>query len=554
MELIPTIIELPTSTPSPAPSPTPSGPMAVGTLLDKSLTLEVVHPTGIKINFLSIGPKNEKFVIDFQGDTIYQLMDDGTLAVHMKFPGTKMDYFNIAPDGSFWFINNIGWGLYHVDKQEVPQLIATRMNRIFDFTSAGALFAVDQPSDNVQKISENGEVTSIASGFKSQRIGIAPNDNIYIVTFNGELAQVNPDGTIRIIGTGFGIEDTPAFTPDGTMYVLGWGGLKKVDPSTGTVERMKWYDRYQSIGGTLVFDKQGTGYIFHPNQPLYRMDLHKQTLERVYSPYGNSWAMSVSPRSEQVYVAYGDNLPSGKTTLFHVDANGGLEAVGSVPYGREIAIAFSPEGIGYLSVADQEKNAVIYRFDPQTGVLDEFFKPQCFAQGMAVDPKTGILWWTECDHLAGYQTGKGKQNLPYLTELNNSTIAFGADGMLYALAWMRTKAEHLSMPHGIYRYEKGKWILLKDMTAKFPGITLATLTACPDGHIYVAASIDGEDIQRGYPSMSSILRLEADNSLTVIGNDLGNFDPLAVACAPSGTVYFTNGQGIYAIPKLGAAR
>jgi len=47
--------------------------------------------------------------------------------------------------------------------------------------------------------------------------------------------------------------------------------------------------------------------------------------------------------------------------------------------------------------------------------------------------------------------------------------------------------------------------------------------------------------------MSSILRLEDDNELTLIGYDLGNFDPLAITCAPSGTVYFTNGEGIYRI-------
>jgi len=540
-------------TPRPEPSPTPSGPIAVGTLLDKNLSLEVVHPTGIKIEFLSIGLNNEVFVIDFQGDTIYQLLEDGTLVEHLKFPGVKMDYFNIAPDGSFWFINNLDWGLYHVDNQGNPQLIANEMNRLFDFDSAGNLFAVDQPSDNVQKITPNGKVETIASGFQTQRIGIAPDDSIFIVTFNGELVRVETDGSLKIIGTGFGVEDAPAFTSDGTMYIVNWEGLKKVDPSTGQAEQLKWYDRYRGIGGTLVFDQQGIGYIFHPNQPLYRMDLQAQTLEMIYSPYGNSWALGVDPLSEEVYVAYGDRLPSGKTTLFHVNAEGGLEEIGIVPYGMELSMTFAPEGAGYLSVADSDKGAMIYRFNSQDGTLGEFYQPQCFAQGMAVEPGTGALWWTECDHLASYNAELKKQTIPYLEGVNNSTIAFGVDGTLYALVWLRAQAPNLPMPHGIYRYENGNWTLIKDMTAKHPGITLASLTICPDEHIYVAASIDGQDIGRDFPSMSSILRLEDDNSLTVLGNDLGNFDPLAVTCAPSGTVYFTNGQGIYAIPKLGTA-
>jgi hypothetical protein len=52
--------------------------------------------------------------------------------------------------------------------------------------------------------------------------------------------------------------------------------------------------------------------------------------------------------------------------------------------------------------------------------------------------------------------------------------------------------------------------------------------------------------------MSALLRLEKDNTLSLIGYDLGNFDSLAIACAPSGTVYITNAQGIYSIPNLGA--
>ena len=288
--------------------------------------------------------------------------------------------------------------------------------------------------------------------------------------------------------------------------------------------------------------------------PLYRLNLATETLEVLYSPRGNSWALGVDPLSEAIYVAYGDQLPSGKTTLFHVNAQGGLDEIGSVPYGRELSMTFAPEGVGYLSVADGDKGAMIYKFDPQNGSLEELYKPQCNAQGMAVEPATGALWWTDCDRLVSYHPEtKKKGTIPFLKGVNNSTIAFDADGALYALAWLSAEAPSLPMPHGIYGYENGTWALLKDMTAKDPGITLASLTICPDGHLYVAASLDGQDISRDYTSWSSLLRLEDDDSLTVLGNDLGGYDPLAIACAASGTVYFTNGAGIYAISKPGAA-
>ena len=71
----------------------------------------------------------------------------------------------------------------------------------------------------------------------------------------------------------------------------------------------------------------------------------------------------------------------------------------------------------------------------------------------------------------------------------------------------------------------------------------------------MAGSIDGTDIYPDcrYPFVSSIVRLEEDNELKLFGNDLEGFDNLAVACAPSGTLYFTCGEGIHSISKLGAA-
>ena len=84
--------------------------MKKGTLthpVDSTLTLNVTHATGVKIERLAVGLNNEIFAIDFQDDSIYQLMEDGSLAEHVKLPRVRMDYFNIAPDGSFWFINNL---------------------------------------------------------------------------------------------------------------------------------------------------------------------------------------------------------------------------------------------------------------------------------------------------------------------------------------------------------------------------------------------------------------------------------------------------------------
>ena len=90
-----------------------------------------------------------------------------------------------------------------MDDRGQPQALAHEMNRLFAFDSTGNLFAVDLASDNVQKISPDGKVEVIASGFQSQRLAVGPDDSGYVVTYNGELARVEADGSLKVIATGF---------------------------------------------------------------------------------------------------------------------------------------------------------------------------------------------------------------------------------------------------------------------------------------------------------------------------------------------------------------
>jgi len=138
---------------------------------------------------------------------------------------------------------------------------------------------------------------------------------------------------------------------------------------------------------------------------------------------------------------------------------------------------------------------------------------------------------------------------------------------------MEPQAPNLPRPHGIYRYEAGEWAQLKDMTARSNyGITLGQIAMCPDGHIYVAASVefancpdgpiyvdattDADDLAGCETALShsSILQLEENNDLTLLGNYVASFDPLSVACAPSGTLYVIAAEGIYAIRHRDEAR
>ena len=542
---------VPPTAESPAPNPSPRGPVPVGTLLDQNLTIEVVHLTGPRVNFLNFDANDEPYTIDFQGNTIYKLLDDGTLQPYLTFPGQIIEYFDFAPDGTIWFVDN-GRGLYRVDPSGTPQLVASQVNRYFVFDSNANLIAIDYYAlDTVQRISPTGEIEIIADDVKSQQIAIDQEDRIYLITSRGELLRIYPDGNQEVLASGFGIEDQPRFGPDQTLYVHGVMGLVQVDLETGSIHKLDWYDHYR-VSVYLSLDSQGTGYIYHPNTPLYRMDLAAQSFEMIYSPLGNSWAMAVDPTTGSVYAAYGDFLPDGSTTIYRVAPDGTMAELGSVGYGSEVSMAIAPDGTGYLGVLDSDKGAMIFKFDPQDGSLEEFYQPKCAPKGLIVEPATSALWWMDCNQLVSVIDRQLDQSLPYFDGVVNNTIGFDADGSIYTLPWFNPESPELPAPHGIYLYRDSQWVQLIDMTTEHPGIVLGELTVCPDGQVYVITGYESDEIP-GKTNWSVLVRLEADHSLTVLGYNLGNFDPLAISCPSPGTLYFTNAEGIYSISNLGEA-
>ena len=527
---------------------TSNGPVAVGTLLDENLSLQVIYSGNPMVQTMRIGPDDKVYIAEFKGDTIYRLLEDGTVEEYLNFPGDHIAFFDFAPDGTLW-VSRDG-GLYHV-RWGSSLLIATGVCPFFDFDSAGNLYALCR--DNlVQRITPDGKVETIASGNFTTWAppAVSPDGRVYFVNWNNELVRVEADGSLKVIARGFGVEDTPAFTPDRKLYVRGWfTGLRKVDPATGQFEQVTWVGRYAGLGTMLFFDARGYGYTYHPLLPLFRFDLETETVELIYHPHKNSIAMAIDPLTETPYVAYGNRLPNGETILFRVGKDKKLEEFGRVPFGIEHFITFAPDGTGYLSVGDMDKGSMIYIFKPSEGGLQEFVRPDAPAQAMAVEPGTGDLWATAGDQLVGYGANGGRRSIPFPEGANSSRFAFRPDGTLYAVVAFWSQAPNLPSPYKLYRYENNSWVQLKDMTPKDPAWSGTGLIAlCPDGRLYLLQG--SEDPQQGGPAL---FRLEDDNSLTIIGYGLGDFDTLASSCAPSGTYYFTNTHGIYSIPNLGAA-
>ena len=524
-----------------APSPTPGYRVGDGTVLQDGYIVEVVYQNRLAPAFVRIGPGGEVLAVQMGADSIMQVHEDGTLSVYASFPGKALNCFGFDPTGRLWFSAVNNQDIYRVNPDGVVETVATNTNRAMDFDKQGNAYLVDFPSQDIQLLTPDGRISVLADGFTFLRhIDLGPNGELVAMDeVTGILYRVAADGTKTVLATGFGPDFTPHFAPDGTLYVLHWTGLQTVDLQTGAKHALDWFAPYAN-GNDAVFDDQGRMYTFHPNEPIYRVDLDAQTSQLYFDPRGNTPAMAVAPDGG-LYLAYGTELPHGESAVYRVEEDDALANVLTVPYGQPATLAFGPDGIGYLGVNDRTSGSALYSFDPLTGISEKIRNSAPGA--IAFHPQSGEMWWVEGSEIHG-----GETLIPSPPNTDYRNISFAPDGTLYAMIWTRVADFTTPAPHGIYRLqEDGTWLLLADMTMKDPNITLATVTTCPDGSVYTLASIDADMISPTFDhsSFNALLRLQDDLSLQLMAYDL-NIDGFTAQCVgPADDIYFTTSEGVY---------
>lgn len=518
---------------------------------------------------LRIGPNDEVLL---KGGTtgplnIYQLHENGDLSIYASFSdffdgNETLLHFDFDPSGNLWIsVNGLNGGLYRV-VNGTPVWVA-QANPLFAFNSQGIMYAVGFPSTSVQRITPAGQVTVIAEGLgPMSRIAIGPNDEVLVVDqANGELLRVFDNGNVTTITAGLTIDHSIVIAPDGTAYLFDWSGLQIVDLTTGVKTPLSWYDPYAYSGERADFDSIGRMYTFHPNMPVYRLDLNSETSEMMYHPRSDTWAMAVGPDS-RVFAAWGGEVPGTETTLYEVTEGNVLIEKGTVPYRSPASLAFGPDGMGYLAVRgpkDAEfgqpeyQSGVIYSFDPVSSTLALFYEPGGPASigsisRLIVDPTTGYPWWVQSvPQTIMYRNTSGQVIwVDYPNPDNNANptgLSFGPDGTLYALLNLPSDGNVLWHQRLHKREPDGTWTEL--FAADGPEIGFESFATCPNdityffGHTWDASAWH-PDLAPGLGYLSWTYENE---NLSLFSFSEG--DPFVTSCDPlTNDVYVAHTNGI----------
>lgn len=536
-----TVVSEPTS--QPTQSPEAVGPISGIVYLDTNYTARTVYLSETPPWVVRAGPNDEVLIHKTHTDTIYQVGDGGKLDVYAAFPNFEIEEFGFDRLGNLWFSTNAN-KLYEV-KNGSPVLIAQNVNHRFAFDSLGNVYAVDFPSHGIQKITPDGNVTVLASDVVTSWIDVGPNNEIVVMS-NGRLIQVQPDGQWRVVADGLGLEASSLFAPDGKVYILDtrWG-INIIDLKTGTKQHLSWYDKFSNTGISGAFDHSGRMLTWHPNMPVIRLDFNAKTAEVVYRQRGNTAAMALGPDGN-LYVAYGNLLANGETTLYRIVDKTTLEEIFRVPYGFALSIAFAPDGTGFLGVGDREKDGRIYQFDLDTGDFKDLLKPQCWPNSLAVNPLTGNLWWFSCNYIHERDNAGKIRNYPIPQGTSDKSLAFAPDGTLYAVFHFGYSTAEKVAKYGIYRREADdSWTELTDLTHSDPGIVMAMITVCSDGNLYAVQHLYGNEVGIDYRGIG--------NTVFLINRTTGDRTPLAwgispdasvVVCSQENHLFFTTIDGI----------
>lgn len=477
------------------------------------------------------------------GDSIYELKPDGSIEVVFRCPGVVIETGIAATDGALWFASRDGGRLYRVDPDGTVRIVAPNGNRNLEAGPDGSVYAME---NGLTRIDPDGTIEVISDAVFGRKFAVSSKGEVAALT-GGAVVQVSESGELTQLASGYGPEPWLAFGPDGLLYVTNWTGVDVIDLQNGSVSSIPWLQN-ANLSEAGVFAPDGRLLMYHPNTDVYVVDLEAQTVEVYYQVTSNSWALAANP-GDAVYVAFGDNQPNGETTIYRAADPQTLKPVTTVPYGMERAMAFDSQGNGYLVLGDTSAGGEILRFDPANGTFEEYYRPECFPFSITVHPQTDLPWWDDCSRVMSLDEQGNPVVIDGIPGGENVSLAITPEGEFYAIAFFHRDDPAASYPRRLFHWNAASaaWEEIADLTQADPGITLATLTSCPDGRIYTVESLGRESLPVNYSSFNAVRRLEPDGTLTLLGFDFA-FDGLAADCdSATGQIVFTSGAGIFGV-------
>lgn len=503
---------------------------------------EMLWQTAFVPWWVRVGPDGKVYAVSESSDAIYELKADGTLAEVFVCPGVHMESAVMASDGAFWFATQDNGRLVRVDKDGTIKLVAQSGNRNLEAGLDGSVYTFE---NGLERIDPDGTRTMIAKDVYGRKFAIGPQGEIVVLT-GGKVQQINADGSRRELGANYGPEPWLVFGPDGKLYVTHWSGVDVIDLEKGNVAPIDWLEN-RVPGEAGAFTADGRLLVYHPNTNVFAIDLQKKTIAVYYQTISNSWALGVSPDGK-VYVAFGNKIPDGETTIYRVVDMQTLEPVLSVPYGNERSMAFGLDGTGYIAVSDEKNGVMVYSFDPASGNYQQYYQPKCWVETMATNPVDGRVWIGDCGNYISLDENQRKETIKGVPKGENTSLAITTAGEFYAMVFFPRSNPDDPSEHAIYHLKSnGGWEKVTDDTQSDPGITMAKMTGCVDGKVYTVESLGPENLPTGQSSYNAVRQLEADGSLTLVGFDFA-FDGQDAGCDyVNRRVIFTSGVGIWAV-------
>ena len=512
-------------------------------LTEAGVEAELIWRAGFVPWWVRTSPDGRVLAVSNGGDAIYDLKSDGSLGIAFQCPGVQIETFAAASDGALWFASRDGGVLYRVDPSGEVRIIAQHGNRNLEAGLNGEVYAME---DGLVRIAPDGSQELITDQVGGRKFAIGPNGEIAVMK-RGSVVLINESGELQELASGYGPEQWLAFDPDGLLYVTHWSSVDVIDLTSGVVTPIPWLVG-SNIGESGTFAPDGRLLLYHPNKDVYAADLANETIDVYHQVTSNSWAMAVAPEGD-IYIAYGNGEPNGETAIYHVVDNQTLELVLTVPYGLELAMAFDPRGFGYLALADRTAGNAVIRFDPDVETFEVYHQAQCHPSAVVVHPLNGQVWWEDCGRFYTLDESGGLGQINGIPDARHTGLAITPDGAFYTIGFFNAPDQNTPMKRYLYRYDQGtaRWEQVADLSQSDPGITMAVLTACPNGFIYTIESLDADHLPINRSSFNAVRRLEADGSLTLLGYDF-SFDSEAAYCDPAtGRILFTSGAGIFAL-------
>jgi hypothetical protein len=518
----------------------PTGPI-YDVITRPGIEVELIYRPEFMPYDVSVGSNNRIVAVPQAGEEIFELNPDGSVEVTYKCHGVQMATVAAATDGAIWFTTRGDCSLIRVNSSGEPTRIYENGNCNIETGPNGTIYAMD---NGIVRVDPDGNQELITDQVQDERkIAISPNNDIVVGTYDGRIINVDKDGNITDVATGLCLEAEPFFNSKSELFVNDCGVIKELDMQTGDLSSLAWIEN--ANGSSIFIDETRILHYQSSLQDILVSDLSTQTTELLYDVKGYSLAFALDPE-DNIYIAYGNKQQDGNTDLYKLDGDE-LKYILSLPYGEERAMVFDQAGFGYVALFDFSKGSAIYRFDPTNKTVEMHYQSSCIPNVLGVHPNTNEIWGDDCNDFFSISPDGNLQSFSGIDGIASySGLIITQDNEFYTVGFHSAPDIRTPNPRFLYKYNwnNGNWSKVVDLTQNNALVPLATVTACPNGDLFILQGIDQTYVPIMRNSMNAAFKLDEDGTLKLLAFDISH-DTATASCNSDNDLVFPSGGGIF---------